>query len=205
MNPTALLQTQQVFQSELRSGESLVWCGQPSTSVIFHAFDWFSIPFSIMWGGFALFWECSVTNCFHSVAITGSSGFFALWGIPFVLAGQYLIWGRFIYDWWLKRRTFYAITNQRVLVITRGFKMQFFENSLGSMETVSRSEVSNGLGTIHFASDEAYAPRARGRSAHRIGISLNELAFHDIADVRNVYEVLQAQREAGERNSTLPG
>ena len=41
-----------------------------------------------------------------------------LWGIPFVVAGQYLIWGRFFYDAWLKRRTYYALT---VIVVQNGW------------------------------------------------------------------------------------
>jgi hypothetical protein len=40
-----------------------------------------------------------------------------LWGVPFVVIGQYMIWGRFLYDAWLKPRTYYGITNRRVLIL----------------------------------------------------------------------------------------
>ena len=45
------------IQPELTSGESILWAGQPNTRVIFHKEDLFLIPFSLMWGGFAIFWE----------------------------------------------------------------------------------------------------------------------------------------------------
>ena len=40
-----------------------------------------------------------------------------LWGVPFVVIGQYMVWGRFLYDAWLKPRTYYGITNRRVLIL----------------------------------------------------------------------------------------
>ena len=39
------------------------------------------------------------------------------WGIPFVAIGLYLVVGRFFYKRWDRRRTRYAITDQRVVII----------------------------------------------------------------------------------------
>ena len=52
----------EAIQPELTPGESIVWAGQPNTSVIFHKQDVFMIPFSLMWGGFAIFWEAGVSG-----------------------------------------------------------------------------------------------------------------------------------------------
>jgi hypothetical protein len=90
--------TAAIFQPELSAGESLLWSGQPLRKVIFHRQDWFAIPFSFLWGGFAIFWELGVLGYFENSGHPHSApGFLALWGIPFVLIGQYLIWGRFFY------------------------------------------------------------------------------------------------------------
>jgi len=45
-----------VFSSELLPGETVQWTGRPNAAVIFHKEDWGLIPFSLLWGGFAIFW-----------------------------------------------------------------------------------------------------------------------------------------------------
>jgi hypothetical protein len=93
----------------LRQGEQLRWVGQPDPRVLFTPADLFLVPFSLMWGGFAVFWEIQVLT-------SGGSTFFALWGIPFVLIGLYFIVGRFIYKKHRKRKTVYGLTDSRAIV-----------------------------------------------------------------------------------------
>jgi hypothetical protein len=50
-------QSLEIIQPELLTGESVLWTGQPSTAVIFHKEDAMLVPFSLFWGGFAIFWE----------------------------------------------------------------------------------------------------------------------------------------------------
>src|SRR5579859_7840724 len=108
---------QRRLQDELSPGESVLWAGRPNPSVIFHPSDWALVPFSLLWGGFAIFWEAGVTGIFGFGNGKSAPLFFMLWGIPFVVAGQYFIWGRFFYAAWRKKRIFYVITNLRVIVI----------------------------------------------------------------------------------------
>ena len=93
----------------LRPGERLLWAGRPDPQVRFAPVDAFLVPFSIRWGGFAVFWEVGVVT-------SGAPPFFMLWGIPFVLAGLYFIIGRFVYKKRKKMRTAYGITAGRVIV-----------------------------------------------------------------------------------------
>ena len=80
-------------------------------------------PFSILWGGFAIFWEAGVLGYWGDSARKHTApSFFAIWGIPFVIAGQYFIWGRFLTEAWLKRKTYYGVTNRRVLIVQEGWK-----------------------------------------------------------------------------------
>ena len=66
------------LRPNLASDEKLIWTGRPKTGIVFRGSDLFLVPFSLLWGGFAIFWETSVIA-------TDAPFFFKLWGIPFVL------------------------------------------------------------------------------------------------------------------------
>jgi hypothetical protein len=51
---------QQVIVPELQSGESLLWAGQRRGGVVFAGADLLMVQFSLMWCGFAFFWEAEV-------------------------------------------------------------------------------------------------------------------------------------------------
>ena len=44
----------------LDGNERLIWSGRPRGGIRFRRQDIFMIPFSLLWGGFAFFWEFSV-------------------------------------------------------------------------------------------------------------------------------------------------
>jgi hypothetical protein len=98
-------ETRHELQRELAPQEKLLWVGQPRQGLLLRSADLFLIPFSLLWGGFAVFWEASVVR-------TGAPFFFKLWGVPFVLVGIYIVFGRFFADARQRRRTFYGVTDQ---------------------------------------------------------------------------------------------
>ena len=100
-----------VIQRELGSHERILWAGKSRQGLVFRPSDTFLIPFSLLWGGFAFFWE-------YSVLTGGAPLFFALWGIPFVLVGSHFIVGRFLVDTRQRAKTVYGLTNERLLIIS---------------------------------------------------------------------------------------
>ena len=55
------------------------------------------IPFSLLWCGFAIFWEV-MAFVMTAQARQGAAIVFPLFGIPFVLMGLYFVFGRFLVD-----------------------------------------------------------------------------------------------------------
>ena len=175
-----------VLQPELGSGEKLLWSGRPQQGLRLRASDALLIPFSLMWGGFAIFWE-------YSALQTGPL-FFALWGIPFVGVGLYLIAGRFFVDAWQRARTHYGLTNQRVLIVAGLRSRQVTSLPLRTLADVSLQERSDRSGTIQFGHVPApYGWMARsgwpGPGRHL------PPAFELIENVRSVYTQLQQAQQ----------
>ena len=128
----------------------------------------------------------------------GASFFMGLWGIPFVVIGQYMIWGRFFYTAWRKGRTHYAVTSKRVLVVNAGGTRKVVSGYLDSLDAVTLTTRHDGIGTIEF-SPEPDSPSMWGLSSRRnrglqMDLNLSRLAFYDIKDARSVYELIQRER-----------
>src|SRR5439155_19204260 len=130
-------------------GERLLWVGRPDPEKRFAKIDLFAVPFSVMFGAFAVFWEAS--------ALASGPAFFALWGVPFVAMGLYLIFGRFIYKARLKRRTVYAVTNRRVLKLvthSRGDTLDAL--FIDTIPAVNRDIGANGSGSVVFGGGSSW-------------------------------------------------
>jgi len=181
------------LQPELLSGESVLWTGRPNFGVIFHSDDWYMIPFSLLWGGFAIFWESGVLGYWGHSSKGTPSIFMALWGIPFVVIGQYMIWGRFLYDAWQKRRIYYAITNRRVLILQEGWKRKTSSTYLEVIPTIERE--GSVRGTLWFGPKY---PVIAGRGQQTRGMSRFSIGdvpvFADIDDVEAVHRLVLDQR-----------
>jgi hypothetical protein len=94
----------------LRPGEVLLWSGRPDPRVWFTSADRFLIPFGILWTALAVFEGAGAVS-------TGGSS--ALFDIPFLAVGAYMVAGRFVYKRYRKERTAYGITGQRALIVVR--------------------------------------------------------------------------------------
>jgi hypothetical protein len=177
----------ETVQQHLSQGERILWLGSPDPSKHFTPSDLFLVPFSILWGGFAIFWEASVVA-------GGAPVFFALWGIPFVLIGLYLVVGRFFYKAYRKRRTVYAVTNHRVISIVQSRRGEAVEASyLRAIPSISTNEDSNGRGSVEFGSSSSV-----GRLANTGfgffgsgGSATSGVNFYDIKDPRGVADLVE--------------
>src|SRR2546425_847012 len=165
------------IQPELISGEGILWAGRPNTSTVFHKEDLFLIPFSLLWGGFAIFWEAGVSGYWGNSTRSGPWVFGMFWGIPFVLIGQYLIWGRFFYAAWKRKRTYYAVTNRRVIVVQNGWKRQMASAYLAGCGKTrferSRRRRNRHQTPLRYSSTEQASPKGLSFGNSRLNSSPN--------------------------------
>ncbi|MCU1243234.1 MAG: hypothetical protein JWO71_3960 [Candidatus Acidoferrum typicum] len=190
------------IQPELMPGESVHWADTPNPKIIFHSDDWTAIPLTVMWTGFFVFWEAGALGYWGKESRHGAPDvFMALWGIPFLVVGNYMVWGRFFVDAWLKRRTFYAVTNRRVLVLQEGWKKKTSTTFLESIPTIEREGTETG--TLWFGPKYPVIA-GRGRKTRDLSrFSVGDVpVFADIENVESVYRLIMDIRTKAGKTST---
>lgn len=173
---------------ELAADERLLWTGRPRQGFYLQAVDVFLLPFSLLWGGFAIFWEATV------IAM-GAPWYFPLFGIPFVLIGLYLIFGRFWLDARRRAQTIYAVTSQRVLILSGLWTVRTTSLNIERLSDVSLSERGDGTGTITFGAMPFGQAWLAGSSwpmwpQHMVP------TFESIKDARRVYEIVRSAQKS---------
>lgn len=180
------------LQQELLEGETIEWSGEPKREAVFSAWDIFMIPFSLMWCGFAIFWEISVIT--HGVPII----IFPVFGFFFVVIGLYIVFGRFVVKYMHNKNAVYAITNQRILVLG---KRSVSARELVDIPLVQKTLRRNGSGSLDFEpssrklfgwnTDAMYDFWGFGQK--------NRMKFTNIDNVHEVYRLVYEQLQAAKK------
>ena len=142
----------------LDPGEHLLWEGRPNTGLRFKPSDIFITIFGCFFGGFALFWII-MASAIGGDAPGGIGYLFPLFGLPFLLIGGYLAFGRFFWDSYARSKTVYALTTKRGIIAR-----QTFGRSLKSYPIQKRTDIEYLPGpeaTIYFAKEEKQGKNGR--------------------------------------------
>jgi hypothetical protein len=175
------------FQPFLLTGERVLWTGEPQQGIRFGAYDVFLIPFSLMWGGFAIFWNAAVW-------LSDGPIFFRLWGLPFLIVGLYLIFGRFFHDAAIRRRLQYAVTDRRVLTLRHARTLSLRSLDIARLPALELEQAGDDRGTIRFSSAEMGWGRNRGFQTWNPALG-TAIQFAGIEHARSVYELIERQQK----------
>lgn len=171
---------------QLLQNEQVKWDGQPYSGLLLRPIDVALIPFSLFWAGFAVFWNWGVWNSEAPIS-------FRLFGLPFLIIGFYVVFGRFFADIFLRRKTRYFVTNRRIL-LTKSVGRSVKSLDIKRLPGLELDERSDGSGTIRFGAAGGWL------TGGQFGIwqpSLDPvLQFTRIPNVRSVYEIIQKQSDA---------
>ena len=127
----------------LSNDEKLIWTGKPRTGVVLRQSDFFLIPFSLFWFGFIIIW----------IIMVAKGGFiFSLLGIPGVLVGVYLVFGRFILDAMKRKNTIYGISSNRVIIKSGILSREIQSVSIKNIPELNFKVKSDGSGTLYLSS-----------------------------------------------------
>lgn len=177
----------QIISPLLGREERLLWSAQPRQGLLLRSNDAMLIPFSLLWGGFAFFWESTVVASKAPIL-------FRLWGVPFVAVGLYLIVGRFFVDAKLRSKTFYGLTTERIIIVSGLFSRTTKSLQLRTLSDVSLVESAGDVGTISFGPQAPWWAAGGGWPGTQRQASP---AFDSIPAAREVYERIRlAQRQS---------
>lgn len=176
------------LRPNLNTGEQLIWTGRPKSGMLLRKADFFLIPFSLLWAGFAIFWE--------TTAITSDSPiFFKIWGIPFVLIGLYITIGRFFYDAKKRASTIYGITKERIIIKTGVFNKEVKSLQIKTLPEITLSQESDNTGSI-ILGPANYGPSILFSSPEWSGPKNNPPRLELIPEVKQVYDnLINLQRQ----------
>ncbi len=143
--------------------------------------DILMVPFSLVWGSFAMFWE-------YTVISSDAPLLFRVWGIPFVLVGLYMIAGRFFVDARQRANTEYVVTSDSIIIRYGIFRRKEQILSLRELSDFSLTENRNGEGSITFgvsAAGNVFSGLASWPGVEDVP------RFDCIANVRKVYDIIR--------------
>lgn len=178
------------FAGYLDPGERVLWAGQPRQGVYLRSSDLIAIPFSMLWGGFAIFWEVMALSSSHSKG--RAPIIFPIFGIPFVVIGLYMMVGRFFVEAWMRRRTWYGITDRRAMIITVGGNGGLKSFDLRTIGEVDFNMHSDGTGSLVFG-PTVYT--SRNRSLNYQAMQGNR--FDHTPDAAEAYRIVRQVQQGG--------
>lgn len=151
--------------------DRVLWKGKPEKGITMRPDELIIIPFGIFFTLFACFW----------ISIALNAGFFAIFGIPFVLVGIYMMGGRFIVNEYMKKNTLYVITD-KAIIRKRGSKIDvWYGRDLTDMQVFSHK---NGTTSFMFSRVHLHYGRRRGVTTQLYGIE-------NVRDAKDVSEAIR--------------
>jgi hypothetical protein len=173
---------------QLLSGERIVWEGSPYSGLVLRPIEAFLIPFSLLWGGFTVFWNAGVWT-------TGADLLFKLFGLPFLIAGLYITVGRFLIDMHIRKSTTYFVTNRRVLIARGQTGLKLKSLDIKRLPSLELDERSDGSGSIRFGPSSGWFNGASSFGMWQPTFDPTP-QFIRVPRVRSVYELIQKQADA---------
>ena len=169
---------QDAWASILDPGEQILWQGRPDGRIVLRPGNIVTFIFGLFFAGFALFWMIMASR---------AGGFFWAFGLIHFSVGVGLSFGAIFWGAFVRRRTWYTLTDQRAFIATdlpvRGRGLKSYPITADMMLDYAPGDPAS----VWFAAETRRTKN--GTSTKRIG-------FERIADGDEVYQhIRQIQRQ----------
>ena len=192
-NESTLPNPLDIAKAEMTPGEKLLWA---ETSLPKNARRRI-IPISLLGWIFLL-----LSLAWVNKAATASIGLFIL-GVPFVVGGLALASAPW---WWpnVTRRTIYAISDQRLLLIRDFSKRRVASYGPEDIDVVERREHRDGSGDVIFRREETQKLKHHHDPHGKRRVGMREIGFFGVPEVRRVEEAIWALKQKRDQSSLKP-
>ena len=173
----------EIINQSLQHEEILIWAGQPKKGLVFEAVDIFKTIFIVIFVGFVFFALRLLSDISILLAIPI--------GVLFFPAALILGIGRFFIDAELRKKTFYGVTDQRIIVISKMYpkkvqsvyfytkpKIEFLQNmdDTSTIDIGLKEPTGSGQGGISwFPNSKGYSYLYRISEANFVHKKIKEL------------------------------
>ncbi len=142
------------IKTYLQGEEKLLWSGQPTKGIKLRPHDIFFIPFGLFMAVFAIVW-LSIGLHVTFTEEAEETGlviwiFMLLFGLPFLIIGLYFLLGRFLVEAKQRKKTFYGVTSERIIVVSGLFSQKVTSLNLRTLTDITMHQKRDGSGTIIF-------------------------------------------------------
>ncbi|MEW6712670.1 MAG: hypothetical protein AB1403_22825 [Candidatus Riflebacteria bacterium] len=174
------------LSKELVSDEQIEWKGMPIPRLL-KAETLAIFLFAIPWTAFSIFWICGAAGFKIPDFSKGFDPFmlFPLFGLPFLLIGLAMLASP-IFSYLADRKTLYAVTDRRVIIITGGRSYEIKSFLPEKISELTRRERA-------AAGDLIFAQRISKDSDDRD--QTVEIGFFNISDIQGAKEAMQKLME----------
>ncbi|MCB0320037.1 MAG: PH domain-containing protein [Bdellovibrionales bacterium] len=153
------------------------------------------IPFSIFWCGFAIFWMVGASGALWASEgeTTPINYIFPLFGLPFVLVGLYMVFGRFLVDKAQREKTTYGVSSERVIIKSGLFSSTVKSLNLRTLSDITLKERKDGSGTITFGASHPMFAMFEGMNWWPGTNQYQSPSFDSIREAKKVYDTIRQQ------------
>lgn len=178
---------------QLAPDERILWSGRPKAGILFRPDDLYLIPISIVWAALTFVAVASILasprKLPNALAIPVPCLLFA-----FVIAAVYVTFGRFVSEARKRSKTFYAVSNRRVLVQSGQFG-ELRSLDLAALGEIECAKKADGSGTIFFGPTRysaGFSPMSSWSRFRRGGCP----PFEAVANVDEAAAIIRAAQSA---------